>query len=94
MTGLTFFAERGIVYMADGPWSARLTQTQTDTLLDLWDEVGAVTSFNSLYDAVQAAGYFTPVLTTRALRRPPVLVVDNTPDVAAHNFTQHHEATL
>lgn len=93
MAGFTFYAERGQVFMTDGPWSAKLNQAQCDTLLDLWDEIGAVTSFNRLYDAVQGAGYFTPILTTRALRRP-VLVVDNTPDVAAHAFTQQFGATL
>lgn len=75
MPGLTFFAERGQVYMADGPWSARLNQTQCDVLLDLWDEVGAVSSFNALYDAVQAAGYLPPVLSRKSLR----LVVNNSP---------------
>lgn len=93
MAGLTFYAERGHVFMADGPWSARLSQTQTDVLLDLWDEVGAVSSFNSLYDAVVAAGYLPPTLNTRPLRAP-VLVVDNTPDIAAFAFTQRMEQTL
>jgi hypothetical protein len=93
MSGLTFFAEHGAVFMADGPWSARLSQTQTDVLLDLWDEVGAVTSFNRLYDAVVTAGYLPPVLSVRSLRGP-VLVVDNTPDVAAHNFTHQMEQSL
>lgn len=93
MMGLTFYAERGSVYMADGPWSAKLNQTQCDTLLDLWDEIGAVTSFNRLYDAVSAAGYLPPVLSVRSLRGP-VLVVDNAPDVAAHNFTHRLETSL
>jgi hypothetical protein len=73
MTALTFWAENGQVYMADGPWSARLDQAQCDTLLDIWQEVGAVSSFNALYSAVQAAGYLPPVITNRALR----LVVSN-----------------
>lgn len=71
---LTFFAERGQVYMSDGPWSARLDQAQTDVLLDLWDAVGAVTAFNSLYEAVKAAGYLPPVITSKPLLR---LVSDN-----------------
>lgn len=90
MGGLTFYAERGQVFMADGPRSARLDQIQCDTLLDLFDAAGAVNSFNRLYDAVQAAGYLPPVLSRRPLR----LVVDNGPDVAAHQFTQAYEATL
>jgi hypothetical protein len=65
MAGLTFFAERGTVYMVDGSWQARLDQIQCDTLLDIWDSAGAVTAFNSLYEAVQKAGYLPPVITKR-----------------------------
>lgn len=77
MSALNFFADNGAVYMRDGPWSSRLTQAQCDCLLDIWDECNAVSAFNCLYDAVQAAGYLPPIITNKALRRP-ALVVDNT----------------
>jgi hypothetical protein len=73
MASLTFYADQGHVFMQDGPWSSRLTQAQCDVLLDIWDECNAVSAFNSLYEAVQAAGYLPPVITNRALR----LVVSN-----------------
>lgn len=54
-----YFARSGYVYVADGPWEARLSQDQTDRLLTIWDDAGAVTLFNSLWEACQKAGYVT-----------------------------------
>lgn len=57
MTTSTYFVLGSAVYMRDGPWDAKLTQAQTDQLLAIFDEAGAVQWFNRLYEACEIAGY-------------------------------------
>lgn len=52
----TYFTRNGHVYMADGPWEARLEPRQCDQLLGIFDEANAVTHFNALWEAMDAAG--------------------------------------
>lgn len=74
------------------PW--RMSDIAVDTMLDLFEREGETTRFNDLYEAQKAAmgEDFIPRVTS--LRKAPVLVVNNTPDVAANNFTQALEQTL
>jgi len=68
MSALTFFALPGKVFLTDGPWEARLTEDQCDRLLAIFDEAGAVSSFNNLYTAASAAGFIPYVSSRPALR--------------------------
>ena len=75
----TYFAERGRLYMTDGPWTATLTQTQADRLLEIFDEANAVTHFNALWEAMDAAGmhpstYGRPCLRLVSNRTPQDVV--------------------
>lgn len=51
-----YFARNGSVFVSDGPWEAKLTESQCDGLLSIWDAADAVSLFNQLYDAMTAAG--------------------------------------
>jgi hypothetical protein len=71
LPSLTFWAEGSQVYMADGPWSVRLTESQCDQLLCIWEDVNAVEARGSLSAACEKAGHVPRVSGLR-------VVVDNT----------------
>lgn len=72
MAALTYRAEPGVVFVADGPRESAFDEAQVNRLLDIFEEGGLKTAFNSLYEAGQAAGFIPRVTSFR-----PVLVVEN-----------------
>lgn len=65
---MAYFASGGHVYVQDGPWEARLTERQCDALLAIWDAADAVTLFNDLHAACEAAGHIPGLSRRPALR--------------------------
>lgn len=79
MAASTYFARDGHVYIVDGPWEARLSPAQCDQLLGIFDTANAVTHFNALWAAMQAAGLCPSTFG----RRPTLVLVTSTPTEAA-----------
>jgi hypothetical protein len=74
------------------PW--RMSDHAVDVMLDLFEDAGEHSRFNDLYEAQKAAMGDLHIPRVTSIRRSPVLVVDNAPDVAAHNFNRTYEASL